>query len=314
MRSPAGEERQRPEILRFARLLRCEPEQLAFLLAVDDAELRVFRDQVTDTLFDAHAGVMKRMAAASRLLPAPVLAKIAEKVFGPLLCARIAGMIEPSKATDVAVRLPVDFLTDLAVELDPRRSHRVIGNIPSGTVVPIATALADRQDWITLGRFIGFLPDEVLEACLAALDDEQVLASAFAVDDTSAVPTVIDLLQASRLRSLVDTAAKQRTWPALLALSEQLRDDQLVELAEIVAASDREPLAGLLAVVAEQGLWDQLLPLAAALPYDAQDAVADIARGLAPEIRTDILRRARALALGEDLGPITDALEDEQVA
>lgn len=88
---------------------------------------------------------MKRMAAASRLLPAPVLAKIAEKVFGPLLCARIAGMIEPGKATDVAVRLPVGFLTDLAVELDPRRSHRVIGNIPSDTVVPIAAELTQRQ-------------------------------------------------------------------------------------------------------------------------------------------------------------------------
>lgn len=213
--------RQRPEILRLARLLRCDPEQLDFLLAVDDAELRVFRDQVTDTLFDAHVGMMKRMAAASRLLPAPVLAKIAEKVFGPLLCARIAGVIELSKATDVAVRLPVDFLTDLAVELDPRRSHRVIGNIPSDTVVPIATALADRQDWITLGRFIGFLPDEVLEACLAALDDEQVLASAFAVDDTSAVPTVIDLIPESRLRSLVDTAARQGTWPTLLALGDE---------------------------------------------------------------------------------------------
>lgn len=310
----AGDVRQRPEILRLARLLRCEPEQLDFLLAVNDAELRVFRDQVTDTLFDAHAGIMKRMAAASRLLPAPVLAKIAEKVFGPLLCARIAGVIEPGKATEVAVRLPVGFLTDLAVELDPRRSHRVIGNIPTDTVVPIAVALAHRQDWITLGQFIGFLPDEVLGGCLAALDDEQVLASAFAVDDASAVATVIDLLPESRLRSLVDTAARQRLWPTLLALSEELRDDQLVELAEIVAASEREPLAALLEVAAEQDLWDQLLSLAAALPDAAQDSVADIARGLAPDVRTDILRRAQALALGEDLGPIADALDAAQVA
>lgn len=134
----------------------------------------MFRDQVTDTLFDAHAGIMKRMAAASGLLPAPVLAKIAEKVFGPLLCARIAGLIEPGKATDVAVRLPVGFLTDLTVELDPRRSHRVIGTIPSETVVRVAAELAHRRDWITLGRFIGFLPDEVLGACLPSLGDEQV--------------------------------------------------------------------------------------------------------------------------------------------
>lgn len=184
----------RAEILRLARLLRLEPTQLGYLHSVDDHDLRIFRDQVTDSLFNAHAGTMKRLASAAKLLPAPVLAKIAQKVFGPLLCARIAGQIEPGRATDVAKRLPIGFLTDLTIELDPGRSQPIISKIPTKTIVAVAMELAAREDWLTLGRFVGFLEEAQLRGCLEALADIQVLRTASAVDDPSAIAAVLDEL------------------------------------------------------------------------------------------------------------------------
>lgn len=200
-----------------------------------------------------------------------MLAKIAEKVFGPLLCARVAGQIEPGRATDVAKRLPIGFLTDLAIELDPRRSQPIISTIPTKTIVAVAVELAAREDWLTLGRFVGFLEDAQLKACLEAIDDVQVLRTAFAVDDPSAIATVLDLLAASRLSALIQAASRER-------------------------------------------LWHQLLPLAAALPTQAQDVLADGARRLTAEARAHITVKAEELGLYDELGSIADALDDEAVA
>lgn len=259
----------RVEVLRLARLLRVEPDRLDFLSSVDDHDLRAFRDQATDALFDAHAGTLKRLASAAKLLPAPVLAKIAEKAFGPLLCARVASEIEPGKATDVAKRLPVTFLTDLAIELDPRRSQRVISKIPRETIVAVAVELAGREDWLTLGRFVGFLPDESLRACLDAIDDVQVLRTAFAVDDVSAIATVIDLLTPDRLSALIEAASRERLWPTLLGIATQLRDDQVAAVAETVRRLAPEARADIAAQAEAIGVYDELGSIADALDDEA---------------------------------------------
>lgn len=299
----------RAEVLRLARLLRKQPAELAFLLEVDDADLRVFRDQVTESLFDAHTGVIKRLGSASKLLPNPIIAKIGSSVFGPLLCARIAGEIEPAKASDVARRLPVEFLADVAVELDPRRVQRIIPQIPTDTIVAVAAVLAERADWITLGRFVGHLPDEKIDACLKRLDDVHLLRTAFAVDDVSAVATVIDLIPPERLTSLLVAASREQLWPTLLGIAERLRDDQVVELAGLLAEQDDAVLTELLDVVAEHELWDKLLPLAAELPTDAQQVLADAASRLTAETRSAIAQRADTIGVLDRLGPIAAALD-----
>ncbi|MPY78653.1 MAG: hypothetical protein GEV04_09175 [Actinophytocola sp.] len=300
----------RPEIGRIARLLRLRPEQLSFLGDVDDADLIAFRGQLTSTLFDANAGVLTRLGSAAKLLPAPVLAKIAERVFGPLLCARIAGVIDPAKASEVAARLPVDFLTDVAVELDPRRVKQVIRALPNDMVADVARALARREDWITLGQFVGFLAEGHLTAAVDALDDVQLLRTAHTVDDVSAIPVVVDVVSTARLSALFTAAAQEDLFDALLRLATHLRDDQLEPLAEAIMAAKRGTLDRLVAAAATCGRWDALLPMAAALPADAKAGVADSVRELAPEVRADIAEQATSLGVHEDLGPIADALAE----
>lgn len=306
--SRPGTVQDRAEILRLARLLRKQPEELEFLLAVPDADLRAFRDQVTESLFGAHAAALRRLGSAAKLLPNPVIAKVGSTVFGPLLCARVAGELDPGKATDVAKRLPESFLADVAVELDPRRAQRIIEALPTDTVVRTAVVLAGRDDWITLGRFVGFLPEEKIGACLRALDDTHILRTAFAVDDPSAVPTVIDLLPAQRLTGLLRAAADGDLWPTLLTIVGQLRDEQVAQLAGLLGGLDDGVLPGLLDVVAEHDLWDTLLPLAAAMPADSQQALADAAGRLTLDTRTVIAQRAKAIGVLDDLGPLAVAL------
>ncbi|MEV6877624.1 hypothetical protein [Amycolatopsis sp. NPDC051128] len=196
----------RGEILKLARVLGVEPGRLEYLARVDADDLRAFREQVTDTLFDANIAALQRMATAARLLPGGVLAKIAEKVFGPLLCARIAGLVDVSRGVDVAKRLTPRFLAEVAAELDPRRASAIITRIPLETVLAVAAELTRREDWITLSRFVGHLPDPTVRRALEEIDDPGLLRIAFVLDDKNRIDHVIGLLPAHRLGRLITTA------------------------------------------------------------------------------------------------------------
>ncbi len=207
----------RAEILKLARVLDVEPGRLEYLARVDADDLRAFREQVTDTLFDANAAALQRMALAARVVPVGVLAKIAEKVFGPLLCARIAGLVDVGRGVDVAKRLSPRFLAEVAADLDPRRASAIISRIPLDTVLAVAAELARKEDWITLGRFVGHLPDPTVRRALAEIDDPGLLRIAFVLDDKRRIDHVVGLLPAHRLgRLLTAASADEDLWtPAL---------------------------------------------------------------------------------------------------
>jgi hypothetical protein len=215
----------RGEILKLARVLDVEPGRLEYLARVDADDLQAFREQVTDTLFDANIAALQRMAMAARLLPGGVLAKIAEKVFGPLLCARIAGLVDVSRGVDVAKRLHPRFLAEVAADLDPRRASAIITRIPLETVLAVAKELTRKEDWITLGRFVGHLPDPTVRRALEEIDDPGLLRIAFVLDDKKRIDHVVGLLPAHRLGRLITAAGTDEDlWTPALDLLTHLSD------------------------------------------------------------------------------------------
>jgi hypothetical protein len=226
----------RGEILKLARVLGVEPGRLEYLARVDADDLQAFREQVTDTLFDANIAALQRMAMAARLLPGGILAKIAEKVFGPLLCARIAGLVDVSRGVDVAKRLSPRFLAEVAADLDPRRASAIITRIPLETVLEVAAELARREDWITLGRFVGHLPDPTVRRALEEIDDPGLLRIAFVLDDKNRIDHVVGLLPAHRLGRLITTAATDEDlWTPALDLLTHLSDTRRATLKPMLA-------------------------------------------------------------------------------
>ncbi len=85
----------RAEILKLSRLLGREAEGFTYLDGMPSAEIRLLREQITDVLFTAHGPALSRLATASRLLPVALVATLGEKVFGPVLSARVAGLLDP---------------------------------------------------------------------------------------------------------------------------------------------------------------------------------------------------------------------------
>lgn len=182
------------EILKLARLLGASEERLAYLKEVPLTDLRRFREQTTATLFDAHLGVLRRMATASRLLPVPVLARMAELAFGPLLSARIAGLVDAAHGVDIARRLSPGFLAEVAAELDPRRASGVIAGLPEPLMTAVAAELARREDWVTIARFADHMPDSVILVGLKFVPEDSLAKIVALLDDPERVAHLHDLL------------------------------------------------------------------------------------------------------------------------
>lgn len=181
-RAPQSSESQ-AEVLKLARLLGREPDQLSYLEHVPPADLRVLREQITETLFTAHEATLRRLAAASRLLPAGLVASLGQATFGAMLSARIAGLLDADRAVEVAAKMPTEFLADVAIELDPRRASAVIAGIPPRRIHEITAELARRGEYVTMGRFVGHLADAALQAALEALDDEALSKTMFVIEE-----------------------------------------------------------------------------------------------------------------------------------
>ncbi|WP_236795288.1 hypothetical protein [Amycolatopsis sp. GM8] len=179
------------EIRKLARTLGVAPERFGYLREVPPEELRRLRAQVTSALYDAHLDVLERMAGASRLLPNSLLARIAERVFGPLLSARIAGLVDVTHGVDIAKRLSPGFLADVAAELDPRRAAGIIAGLPAPVVTKVAAELARREDWITIARFVDMLPRRTIMASVEVIPPDALARVAELLDDPARVHYVL---------------------------------------------------------------------------------------------------------------------------
>lgn len=197
----------RAEVVKLARLLGlAQAKPIAFLERVPAAELHAYREAVVDLLYDRDRAQLKRTADAARLLPARTLAKIGEAALGPLICARLAALLEPQRAAEIADHFSIAFLAQLAAELDPRRAVEVVSSTSPARVVAIAAELARRGEHVAMGRFVAHLDDETLRACLQQLSDEDVLRMSFVLEGAGAHGRLFKLLGVRRMRALVALA------------------------------------------------------------------------------------------------------------
>jgi hypothetical protein len=216
----------RAELLKLARLLGRAPDELAYLEAVGPAELRALREQVTEALFDSHLGALNRLASASRLLPVAVVAQMGEKVFGALLSARITGLLDPDRAVEVAARLPDGFLADVAVELDPRRASAMIARIPADRIAAVTRELLARGEFVTMGRFVGHLPDASLQAAVEVSGPDDLLQVALVLENKDRLGHLLGLLGPERTDQILEAADRAGLGLEARELLEQAgRDD-----------------------------------------------------------------------------------------
>lgn len=253
------------EIVRLARLLSCEAKDLDYLRDVDAQEIRDLREQVTVVMFEADRQMLQRVASAAKLIPVKLAAVVGERAFGPVLCASLTGMVEPSRAVDVAAKLPTPFLVDLTVRLDPRRASRVVAEIPPRQIAEIARLLAEREEFIAMGGFVGHLSEAALRAAIAVVSDETLLKTAYVVESKGSLGALVATLPTARLESIIATANSADLWVQALDVLRYVDERQRGQLGDIAAGQADEVLDGMVKAAQKHLLWEDVLPVTRAM-------------------------------------------------
>lgn len=287
----------RAERVRLARLLDIGEHDLEYLDSLALPTLRALRERISARLFDQGRTVFEQVAAASRLLPVSLVAKLSEKVFGATLSARIAGFMPPERAIEVSARLPVEFLADVCLQLDPRRVAVLLRGIPVALVVQVSRRLAERGEFVTMGRFVDQLPDPTLRAVMETLTNDQLLRVGLYVESDARLSSAVRLLPRARLRQAVADALSGGDALRLAGLALIGRVDEKLqrELADAALQLEDEALLGLIHTTRAEQLWGVLVPFINRLDD----------RGLRRVFALEILREA------EVLGELMAAVDDQ---
>lgn len=295
------------EVTKLARILGRDPEGLAYLERLPPGDLRRLRDGVTEALYDAHGGSLRRLAAASRLLPSGLTATIGQRAFGPLLSARLAGMLDTHKAVEVATKLPPPFLADVAVELDPRRAQDLIANIAPALIGQVTAELTARREYVTMGRFVGHLSDDAVDAAVAQMDDEALLQVAFVLEEKDQLSHLLSRLPKGRSAGIIGAAAHDGLWLEALDLLNHISQHQRREMVSATLSLSEPALEGILDTIIEHDLWDEVL-LIAEHDDTIQERLGRRLAALPARSRREVARRARDVGALERLPVLDQAL------
>lgn len=305
------------EILKLARLCRVDAGQLEFLRGVPAPQLRVFREAVQDALFAGDDGVLfKRLAVAGGLLPLPVVALLAQKVFGPVLGARVAGEMNTQRAIDLAARLPTAFLAEVSMQLDPARARDILRGLPPERIRDVAHALLVRGEFVTMGRFVGYLTREAIRMTLDAFTRPgDLLRVAFCIEDKARLDEIASLLPDERLMAAMRAAQADPDglWAEAVALLGDIGLPLRCRLGDLVARQPPDVLAELVHAAHRQHLWDDVLPIVTCMSETAQRRVARLPELGNRDIMRGILDSADCAALWQDLLPLVDFMGQSQL-
>lgn len=302
------------ETTKLSRLLEVPESELAYLHKLGSGPMRELRQRISAAVFDESAGMLQRVARASKLLPAPAIALIGEKVFGPLLCASTAGLLPAERALDVALRLPDAFLAEVAVRLDPRSAHEVIGRMPVERVAAVAAVLLRQRDYVTMGRFVDYLAPATIKTVIEGItDDAALLHVAFYVENKPHLNQIVGLLPEARLRRIIEFAGAEGSglWAEALALMSHITPDWQRRIGDLAAAQDEAVLTRLLRTVQHLGLWDALLPIIGNMSEASRRRLARVPALAEREVMAAVISAADAQGLWQPLLPLVTEMSAE---
>ena len=231
-------------------------------------------------LFSAHSQLLSRLARASRLLATPLVATIGERAFGPLLSARLAALLDPVRAVEMAGRMPVRFLgrrRGPARSAQGQRGHR--GDAAASDRADHAR-VAGRGEYVTMGSFVGHLGPDAFRAAVDQMDDAALLQVAFVLESKDSLQGLIALLPPERIDGIIDAASREDLWPEVLDLLSHLDTEQTRRFAELLSIQAEGVLERIVSVAREGQLWPHLLPLIPFLPEPGRGRVDEILGGL----------------------------------
>lgn len=283
--------------------------------------IRDIRRAIAESEFGMEDARFRRLAWIANRLPVFVIHWLAVHRLGPLIVARVAGLLSARKAAHIAQRLPAGFIAEVCAHIDPRYARDLISRLPPAKVVETARLMIAQGEYITMGRFVDFLPDDSISAVLSSVEDEEELVRiAYYVESRNRLDHVVRLMPRERLRKaiLLVLEPERDLMLQLMSLVFHVSYDLQHELAELAAEQEEAVLNQIVTATQAHDLWGDLLPVIALLSEDIQRKVCNL-----PLLREDRRVLEAILAAAEQqhlwrallpLVPLMDALMREAVA
>ena len=304
----------RAELVKLARALGTTEDEVAFAAQLPPTAIRRVRERVVATLYDEHKAAFQRVAAITRLLPTAVNVRITLRAFPPLLAARVAGEMAPDRAAELANRMPVEYLAEACVHLDPRRAAPLVQRMRADRVLAVVMELIEREEFITLGRLLDAATEPLIHDVAATVPTEALLRVGIYAESDSQLTRAVALLPTARLRAVVRDAltgsAELRS--AGLALVGRLTDETLRgRLAEYATEADDETLTTLLRTAIDDGTVAELLMAVAAMNDQSQRRVLMLPALAEPHTVGHLVRAVEKHNLWQRMAPVLYLMDDE---
>lgn len=270
---PRHDFQRQAELAKLARWLRTSTQDLAYLHTLDTATLQSLREACARQLLGENAGLFRRFASASKLLPGSVIGLIAERSLGPLLCARVAGEMPTERAVEISRHLKPEFMAATAIHLDPATASALTAALPFASILTVTRQLMAQGEYITLSDLVSLLPLPLIERILREIrHPAALLRTGFFISDEARLNAILERLPSDYLRDLIRAAAdeSQDLWPHALAMMSKVSRQWQTRLVHMAGEGDDAMLGSMVRGVMQHQLWDVALPLFALMPESQQ--------------------------------------------
>jgi len=188
---------------RVAHVLGVDGDDIVGFDEIPEDDLRLFHDQISHVLFDAHHARFATVAALSKVIPGPLAGKLSERFIPPALAAHIAVLLEPARAEDLVKRVSISYLCDVTLHMDPVRAKPLAQAISTDRVGEVARALFDRKEYAAMAEFAGTVTVDMLYAALGVATPHDLLAVAPLMVWNDNIDAVLSHLPATQIQQIV---------------------------------------------------------------------------------------------------------------
>ncbi len=284
----------RAEVIKLARFLSVEADSLNYLHDLPSDAVATLRSAISDLLHDELREPLGLFASVARWMPAWVSALCARSWFGAPMTARLASELPAWRVANIAKYLDTEFLADVAVDLDPRSAREVLHLLAAKKVMAISHVLLLRRDFVTLGRFVALLPDDVLQQVAESIEDEgDLLQVLFFIEARYRIDHIVRLIPTERMQRavlLVCDESRRDLWPSLLALLTHAGYGLKRELGDLASEQGERVLTAIIETVQTEDLWEDVLPVVVCLSPEVQKQVVNLAALQRPEVLQLIIK------------------------
>ena len=290
------------ELEKLARMLDIPADKMdPLLLDLPFAQLREIRRAISERTFQLDETPFRRLARLANLIPTWLLLWLAQARFGALISARVASLMSARRAARAAERMPPEFLADVAIKLDPRYARDILVQISSAQIVAVVHVMIQREEFMTMGRFVDYLADDTIQAVIDSFEDEEPLVRiAYYMESKNRLDHVVRMMPLERLRRaiLMVLEPERDLMLQLMSLVFHVSYGLQQELAELAAEQEEGVLNEIVRATQQHGLWCDLLPVIAQLTEASQSKVVNL-----PILREEeaVLESIMAAAEAEDL-------------